>query len=493
MNEQNDRQSLLYRIALCLAGLLEIALSGIMTVLIISLFLLYTLLQVAHAKLRYSIKRRPDQLAEVCFFHPFASDGGGGEKVLWHMLHALEECGEARRRKRFSLAHSSPLPDQASLKKHVQARFGINLKREFGDNANSVEVYSVKADALRPTSFAVLSILRQGLASIDVIRKIFATRNPVTLVDTIGIPFAYPFCYLMGVSVLSYVHYPLISEENFMDSSKNTFIPLSAILRSYRYSMLQLYKICGKCVSLCAVNSSWTWQRLNKSWTLNEDRREILYPPLSGSVSLKGTDLKAKRTITLVSLSQFRPEKNHAQQLRIFELLTREQNATFVIAGSVRNHEDELYLRSLQKLSSTLGIAEYVTWKINISNDERRTLLSRSLIAIHTMIDEHFGIGVGDYLAAGCITVAHNSGGPKEDILKPAANFAEAKCENTNDCIGFLAETDEHYVNAIKHILNMSEKEKQEIRARAAKRMHKFSSDNFEQAFLQTFSKELYK
>lgn len=34
------------------------------------------------------------------------------------------------------------------------------------------------------------------------------------------------------------------------------------------------------------------------------------------------------------------------------------------------------------------------------------------------MIEEHFGIAIVESIAAGCIMVAHNSGGPKCDIVK---------------------------------------------------------------------------
>lgn len=42
----------------------------------------------------------------------------------------------------------------------------------------------------------------------------------------------------------------------------------------------------------------------------------------------------------------------------------------------------------------------------------------QSLIGIHTMEAEHFGISVVEMLAGGLVVVAHNSAGPKEDIIK---------------------------------------------------------------------------
>ena len=40
-------------------------------------------------------------------------------------------------------------------------------------------------------------------------------------------------------------------------------------------------------------------------------------------------------------------------------------------------------------------------------------LFEESLIGIHTMEAEHFGISVVEMLAAGLIVIAHNSAGPK--------------------------------------------------------------------------------
>lgn len=52
---------------------------------------------------------------------------------------------------------------------------------------------------------------------------------------------------------------------------------------------------------------------------------------------------------------------------------------------------------------------------------------------------EHFGISLVEMLAAGLIVVAHNSAGPKMDILA--------------DEIGFLCENTEDYVFSIVRIL----------------------------------------
>jgi glycosyltransferase involved in cell wall biosynthesis len=43
--------------------------------------------------------------------------------------------------------------------------------------------------------------------------------------------------------------------------------------------------------------------------------------------------------------------------------------------------------------------------------------LSRASVGVNTMIDEHFGINVVEFMAAGAIPVAHASAGPFLDIV----------------------------------------------------------------------------
>ena len=82
--------------------------------------------------------------------------------------------------------------------------------------------------------------------------------------------------------------------------------------------------------------------------------------------------------------------------------------------------------------------------------------------------------GVVECMAAGNIIVAHNSGGPKMDIVVP----------EEKQITGFLADTEEGYADAMSNILHMSAEERMKIRLAARRSVHRFSEEEFERTFL---------
>ena len=106
---------------------------------------------------------------------------------------------------------------------------------------------------------------------------------------------------------------------------------------------------------------------------------------------------------------QFRPEKDHALQIQaMFELrqILEEENwkkIRLVLIGGCRNAEDEKRVQDLRDLCKHLSVEENVEFKINVPYDERNEIMRTAFIGIHTMWNEHFGIGVVEMLAAGLL------------------------------------------------------------------------------------------
>ncbi|KMT06329.1 hypothetical protein BVRB_7g160110 [Beta vulgaris subsp. vulgaris] len=100
-------------------------------------------------------------------------------------------------------------------------------------------------------------------------------------------------------------------------------------------------------------------------------------------------------------------------------------------------------------------------------------LLEAATAGIHSMTDEHFGISVVEFMAAGAIPIAHNSTGPKMDIV----------LEEEGQQTGFLAQSENEYAEAILEVLRMPETDRLKIAAAARKRAGRFSEQKFYEDF----------
>jgi alpha-1,2-mannosyltransferase len=190
-----------------------------------------------------------------------------------------------------------------------------------------------------------------------------------------------------------------------------------------------------------------TLQSLSLAGTATHSR--IVYPPCN-------TDALARlalgdRSRVVVSVGQFRPEKDHPLQLRAFADLRGRgdefKDVKLVLIGGARGAEDEARVASLKALRASLGLGDddsVVEFRVNVPLAELRAALGGAMAGLHTMWNEHFGIGVVEMMAAGVIAVAHNSGGPACDIVVPWDGQAT----------GFLATTPAEYADALEDIFS---------------------------------------
>ena len=146
----------------------------------------------------------------------------------------------------------------------------------------------------------------------------------------------------------------------------------------------------------------------------------------------------------MVSVGQFRPEKDHALQLRAWAKMRADErdaatpsvppNARLKIVGGCRGEGDERRLDALRSTAKDLGVDDRVEFHVDVPYARLRELLGGAAGGVHTMLDEHFGICVVEYMAAGAVPIAHDSAGPAMDIVVPAVRpEASEGDESPND------------------------------------------------------------
>ncbi|CAK0784222.1 hypothetical protein CVIRNUC_007426 [Coccomyxa viridis] len=436
------------------------------------------------------------QEGSVGFFHPFADSGGGGERVLWCAIQALQGSRPAVQVLLYCRAGASA----ANLCDLAASSFGIPVEGDF-------EVVGLqKWDLILPKRWPRWTMLLQAAGSVWLCWEGMQKAMPEVMIDTSGWAFMYPLLRLAGVRVVCYTHYPTISTDMLKrvhtrqaafnnDNSIAGSTLKSAAKLVYYYMFASLYGAVGACANVVMVNSSWTQAHISSLW-LRLGTPQLVYPPCN-TTSLSALPLDRKlKSLYLVSLAQFRPEKNHAKQLRAFALAQEQAArawspaseavlaARLKIIGSCRDQEDHDRVDQLEEMAAALGIAEKVDFCVNASALQVRELLGGAVGGLHSMVDEHFGISVVEYMAAGTVPIAHNSGGPMMDIVVPC--FGEE-----GEAVGFRCESDEEYAHAMNLVLSMEQSHRLQMAAAARRKSTTFCDKAFQEGFLSAIGPEL--
>ena len=397
------------------------------------------------------------------------------------------------------------------LLKHVKDRFAIDLTAPTeqqkdtatpGPLLNFVHLHEYK-HFLLPSSR--LSLLVESLRTMRLAWKALTYSwelMPDIFVDTTGYAFSYLIANLcFGCRVWAYVHYPTISTDMLQlvwEQRRAAYNHASYIAQSklatyaklaYYCGFAFLYGIAGSMAHVVLVNSTWTCNHVASLWRLAawQSRIEIMYPPCRQESTLSISNISRQNVI--LSIGQFRPEKDHVLQIEAlvnFHKRFPQWKGKFklVLLGSCRGAQDQERLEHLQRLATdTYGLTDKdVEFVVNQPCSVVQEWLSKASMGIHTMWNEHFGIGVVEMMAAGLITVAHNSGGPKSDIVTVSTD---------KERTGFLASTAEEYADAIHQILTMDPEQVEQIRARAQQSALRFTDTVFADKMERIFSVHL--
>jgi len=216
-----------------------------------------------------------------------------------------------------------------------------------------------------------LTMLGQSFGSMILVYQALWKKSCGIFVDTTGHAFAFPIAKLLfSCKVVAYVHYPTISTDmlRLVHERRSTLNNSNEIASSSLVSRLKLgyyvlfaalYALNGLCVDVVMVNSSWTFGHIKFLWGHFVKQISIIFPPCP-TQHLEKFPLKGRQKIIL-SIGQFRPEKDHQLQLRVFhDFVSRNphlsQGVQLVLIGGVRNPEDQDRVEMLIKLCEELEV-----------------------------------------------------------------------------------------------------------------------------------------
>ncbi|KAJ6044564.1 uncharacterized protein N7446_002757 [Penicillium canescens] len=444
----------------------------------------------------------------IGFFHPFCNAGGGGERVLWEAVRATQKRWPKAICAIYTGDHEV---NKATMLEKVENRFNIQLHAP-----TVVLLYLTTRKYVVSSSYPYMTLLGQSLGSLIVAYDAFTLLVPDIFIDTMGYAFTLALCKWLfpTVPVGAYVHYPTISTDmlaSLDDQSGVQGINSGAgkgwkgkIKRRYWQLFARLYGWVGQQIDVVMCNSSWTAAHIRSLWgSGNKDTGSgegtasspaVVFPPtavseLESTIAVDAESEKTRQPV-LLYIAQFRPEKNHPLVLRSFARFLQERannpacagqpEPRLVLIGSVRHASpDETHIYNLRLLAHELRIRDQTTFLCDAPWPAVLTHLGTASVGVNAMWNEHFGICVVEYQAAGLICVTHDSGGPREDIVIDLGDGAT----------GFRAETEEQFAASFEAALALPEAEKIAMRQRARRSARRFTEEEFSRKWLDQVGK----
>ncbi|KAL9098249.1 MAG: hypothetical protein Q9163_006060 [Psora crenata] len=427
----------------------------------------------------------------IGFFHPFANAGGGGERVLWAAIKAIQ----VQYPQAVCVVYTGDHSSAATTIERVKSRFDIDLH-----TPKLVFLYLEKRRWVVANSWPRFTLLLQGLGSIVVTHEALSLLTPDIFIDTMGYSFGTWYCkfLLPEVAIGSYVHYPFIGTHmvDSLTAASGQGVnagagkgPRGLAKKLYWHALLKLYTWTGTSIDVVMTNSSWTQTHMQRIWGPGRRRAHkptatVVYPPVSveeilNKIPLEGPNVLPRERI-LLCIAQFRPEKNHELLIQSFAHMVQAkakgtEGARLVLLGSVRDDEDQTLVYKLRLLAKELKVDDQVDFRINSTWSDILDFLEKSWVGVNGMWCEHFGIGVVEYQAAGLICVVNDSGGPKEDIV--------VHCDGGPT--GYHASTAQEYAAHFTTALTMTPSATLAMRKRNRVSSKRFTTDIFASRWIQ--------
>ncbi|URE45594.1 cytochrome P450 [Musa troglodytarum] len=241
------------------------------------------------------ISGRRGRRTAVGFFHPYTNDGGGGERVLWCFVRAMQEEKPDLDCAVFTVDDASP--------QSLAARGPLRMKW------------------IEEHSYPHFTMIGQSLGSVYLLWEALCKFTPQFYFDISGYAFTYLLAWIFRCKVIRYTHYPTISS-NMVSRvlQRSSIILLSRCTLVYYTIFSWLYGSVGSCAHLAMANSSWTRSHIDCLWKIPQlTKRVHRHPPRDTSSLQRMLPLgKPVRSPVIISVAQFRPEKAHSPRLEAF-------------------------------------------------------------------------------------------------------------------------------------------------------------------------------
>jgi glycosyltransferase involved in cell wall biosynthesis len=226
---------------------------------------------------------------------------------------------------------------------------------------------------------------------------------------------ALPYRISGATPYLLYLHFP-----TFLMSSKAPYASNKYRKSLFWRAYFKPYTLITRSLAMRAMtrsgliltNSAFSREAIREAFA--DVHPYVLYPPIGiERFSHAYSQPISARELKVLVVGRFSPEKQIENAITVAHLL--KGSIKFHIVGSLTS-ANRPYFKMLQDMIETYGLTKTVTLTPNASNEELIDVMSKSMMYLHTMIGEHFGVSIVEAMAAGLVPIVPAYGGCSEIV-----------------------------------------------------------------------------
>lgn len=340
-------------------------------------------------------------MARVAVVHNTLDLRSGADAVCLHVCEALQEVHDVTL---FTLSH----PPLSTLNGMFDAGAAVPIRTPPGGDllGRAFELVADRVGPLLPLRSVLLDrFVRRHAAAFDLL---VSTANEFD--------FRRPS--------VQYVHYPQFNGRAVGDGDAGRLDPLWTRLAGLADRRLPAD-------ATVVTNSSWTADAVADRYA-----REpiVVHPPVD---PIRGDRGWAERERGVVVTGRIAPDKRTLDAVRIVDAVReRGHDVHLHVVGTAA----PAYRSYVDRVAAAAAAREYVSLETDVPRDRLETLLTAHRYGLATKPAEHFGMTVAEYVAAGMLAFAPDSGGQR-DVLDGAEEHLYASIPEAAAAISRAVET----------------------------------------------------
>ena len=176
----------------------------------------------------------------------------------------------------------------------------------------------------------------------------------------------------------------------------------SPVWRLYYRPASAYYRNRVRRVGLLLSVSDFTREFVARKW---ERDSKTLYPPCPVDAFSEFSNVQSRENL-VVTIGRIVPEKRFHLFVELARIVPRTR---FVAIGSLSDGTTAYYDRLKRSAPENVSFVLSPLRKV-------KDILGRAMAYVHCAENEHFGITIVEAMAAGCVPIVHDSGGPREIV-----------------------------------------------------------------------------